>query len=288
MSGFLAKLKSNWKKTAKLSSLFLVTFLILFYLANLDFKPLNNTSASSDNSISLNTVQKIDSILKDKVGSIEISFSSYDEWAKQKGLDSNNKNYDGDPDSDGLPNYLEYVYGADPKNPDTDGDSFSDKQEIVNGYDPDAKGDARPIVEVSIDKIGVGAPMVWSNDPEEKKLLADLQNGVSHYPKTASPGQNGNMIISGHSSNFVWAKGDYNHIFKNLNDLEAGDVVKIKNIQQNGRVIVYTYKITEKKITTADDQATFEQTDQPTLTLSTCWPIGTNLKRLIVKAEIVK
>ena len=128
--------------------------------------------------------------------------------------------------------------------------------------------------------------MVWSKSENENDQLADLASGVAHFPQTASPGQNGNMIISGHSSNYVWAKGNYNYIFKNLNNLKPGDVVDVKTVQQNGKIITYHYKISEKFTTVANDARIFEDTDGPTLTLSTCWPLGTNLRRLIVKAEI--
>lgn len=41
-----------------------------------------------------------------------------------------------DSDNDGLPDDLETIYGTDPQNPDTDGDSYNDAQEIENGYNP--------------------------------------------------------------------------------------------------------------------------------------------------------
>jgi LPXTG-site transpeptidase (sortase) family protein len=94
--------------------------------------------------------------------------------------------------------------------------------------------------------------------------------------------------MSGHSSNYVWAKGGYNYVFKELNNLENGDIVKFKIVQKNGRIINFKYKVSEKFITTPDDAKIFEETTKPILTLSTCWPLGTNFKRLIVKAELIK
>lgn len=41
-----------------------------------------------------------------------------------------------DHDKDGLSFYQEMVYGTDPENPDTDGDGFSDGEEIQEGYNP--------------------------------------------------------------------------------------------------------------------------------------------------------
>ncbi len=48
-----------------------------------------------------------------------------------------------DTDADGLPDYIETVYGTDPNNPDTDGDGYKDGEEVESGYDPLLSGNAR-------------------------------------------------------------------------------------------------------------------------------------------------
>ena len=45
-----------------------------------------------------------------------------------------------DSDQDGLPDYIEKVLGTNLNNSDTDGDSYSDFEEIKNGYDPVGDG----------------------------------------------------------------------------------------------------------------------------------------------------
>lgn len=278
-------MKKYLSKIILYAILFIAIFVALFLFVNLDLNPNKNSIVSTNKKAS---IIDTNTEIKSKLGSTTFSVETYDEWAKSKGLNKTNNGLDNDPDKDDLLNYLEYVYGTDPLNADTDGDKFTDKQEIANGYDPDAPGDAKPVVEITISKINVTVPMVWSQSEDDDAMLKDLENGVNHYLKTASPGQNGNSVISGHSSNYIWAKGDYNHVFKDLNNLESGDSVIIKTIQKNGRVIIYQYKVTEKFTTIPDDEKIFANTDEPTITLSTCWPIGTNLKRLIVKAELVK
>ena len=42
----------------------------------------------------------------------------------------------GDPDDDGLNNYQEYIYGSDPKNPDSDADGVLDGTEVAYNIDP--------------------------------------------------------------------------------------------------------------------------------------------------------
>lgn len=283
MNNFWRKIKNSWLNSFLFSCFLLAIFLILFYLSNLDLK--NGKNYSSVSSVSF---EDSDSEIKKRMGQTSIASLNFEGWAKYFNLPEGKDRYDGDSDKDGLLNYQEYVYGTNPLEADSDGDGYSDKQETINGFDPDAGGTIKPIVEIEIPKTKVIAPMIWSKSQNEDKLMADLENGIIHYPKTASPGQNGNMVISGHSSNYIWAKGNFNHIFKDLNNLEKGDIVTVKTIQENGRIIVYSYRVTDKFITWADDERIFASTQNPTLTLSTCWPLGTNFKRLIVKAEILQ
>jgi LPXTG-site transpeptidase (sortase) family protein len=284
MLGIFSKIKSHLRTITLFFVLFVVIFFAAFYLVNLDLNPEAKKVSVSSPIIT----PDLGTELNNRIGSTVVSMESYDDWAKRYVLYERNKGLDSDPDKDGLPNYLEYVYGTNPIKADTDDDGYSDKQEIINGYDPDAPGDTKPVVDVAISRINVDAPMIWSKSEKESDMLADLENGLSHFSKTASPGQAGNMIISGHSSNYVWAKGNYNHIFENLNDLQKGDTVTIRTAQQNGRVITYAYTVSDKFITTADDPKVFAAGDTPVLTLSTCWPIGTNLRRIIIKADLAK
>lgn len=285
MKKFLDILKNHWKKITSAIFVFLAVFAILFWLVNLEWKSAPQKTFTTEKSFA----GELGDEFKKRVGANDVYQLGYNEWAAYHRLVESNKKYDDDPDGDELPNYLEYVHSTDPVNSDTDKDGFTDKQEIINGYDPDAPGDAKPSVEISVKKINAVVPMIWSESESEESLLEDLKNGVIHYPKTASPGQSGNMVISGHSSNYIWAKGNYNYIFKDLNNLAAGDVVDVKTIQQNGRAIVYHYKINSfKKIVAPDDPVIFENTPGSTLTLSTCWPLGTNFRRLIAKADLMK
>jgi len=278
------KIKNFLKKAAILTVLFLAAFFIGFYLVNLNVKPSPKVTTVEEQLQNEN----INAEIKKRLGSTDISMESYAEWAVRFDLFEENRSLDEDKDSDGLPNYLEYVHGTNPLKADSDGDGFSDKKEIENGYDPDASGDIKPLVLIHIAKIGVDAPMVWTQSEDEKTMLTDLEKGIGHFYKTAAPGQKGNMVLSGHSSNLIWKKGNYNYIFEKLNDLNVGDDVTVRTIQQNGRTITYHYAVTEKFITTASDERIFASTETSTITLSTCWPIGTNLKRIIVKGEIMK
>jgi len=283
MAEIFDKIKAYSKKVALLGGLSLVVFFIAFFLVNMNIDPVREISPEA---VSIKEAEANEEFKK-RLGSSDITFAWFPDWAKINRLAADNV-YDADPDGDRLSNYWEYVYGTNPNLADTDGDGFSDKQEITNGYDPDAPGDVKPLVLVRIDKIGVEVPMVWSQSTDENSMLADLEKGVGHYYQTASPGQVGNAVVSGHSSNYLWAKGDYNHIFKDLNSLEKGDAVTVKMMQKNGRIIVHHFSVADKFVTAPDDERIFAVTPGQTLTLTTCWPLGTNFKRLIIKTELVK
>ena len=247
------KINVDFKRVAKTACIFLAISAILIYLANFDTKAYFRKAAAVQSSFA---------------GTIDLNDPDI-----------------GDSDKDGLSDHLEYTHGTNALKIDTDGDGYDDMKEIRNGYDPDAPGDTRPSIEIAIAKINISAPMVWSASDNEKSQLVDLKNGVSHFPGSAAPGQSGNMIISGHSSNYVWVKGNYNYVFKNLNKLEIGDFIDVKVFQQNGRIITYHYKVSEKFVSAPDEEKIFQNSEKSSLSLSTCWPLGTNFRRLIVKAE---
>ena len=210
-----------------------------------------------------------------------------DPWEEANGLSVKESNTGADPDQDGLANEEEFLHGTKPLLGDTDGDGYSDGQELKNGYDPTAAGDAKPEVRIIIQKLSVSAPIVLSDSVSDKVLLEDLKKGVVRYPTTAFAGQNGNMVLSGHSSNYSWIKSDYNYVFRSIGKLKAGDEIIIRVTQQNGKTLDYTYRMKDHKIVTPDDPEIFHSSDTPMLTLVTCWPLGTQLKRYVVTAELV-
>lgn len=138
--------------------------------------------------------------------------------------------------------------------------------------------------ELEIPSLNLTVPLIWSKDVDG--LLDDLQNGVVHYPGTAIPGEIGTSYISGHSSNYSWAKGDYNKVFAKLNDLKQYDSVSIKATQIGGKPVVFHYVVTAKDVFKPDDQKQFANIGKSTIALSTCWPIGTTSKRLVVFAQL--
>lgn len=191
-----------------------------------------------------------------------------------------------DTDQDGLTNEMENLLGTDPENPDTDKDGKKDGAEMTAGDDPTSL--SRIKATITLPKIKVSAPVIWSVSNEETRLQKDLQNGVIHYPGTAMPGQTGNSFITGHSSDYSWTPGNYKKIFSTLQKLEKNDLVKFDYDFHNGRRITYEYKIIAKEIVMPDDSRLFAQTNKKILTLVTCWPLNSSWKRLMLKGELME
>lgn len=149
--------------------------------------------------------------------------------------------------------------------------------------------DINPPVEISpvikefglrIDKISLLLPVIKNVDGANKTLYNKaLQGGVAHYKEAASPGEKGNIFIFGHSSSAT-DSGPYAKAFGKLNDLEKNDAITVYYENKE-----FSYKVSEKKIIEKDDLGVLNPTKNETLTLMTCWPIGTSEQRLIIRAQ---
>jgi len=135
---------------------------------------------------------------------------------------------------------------------------------------------------ITITKINIKAPLVFPAGTSQKELNEALNRGVIIYPGSALPGQNGEVFLSGHSSIFPWVKTQYGQVFTLLDKLEPGDIVSLAYDHYQ-----YDYRVTGKKIL-LPKEIVISNTKEPILTLMTCWPIGTALKRLVIKAELIK
>ena len=138
-----------------------------------------------------------------------------------------------------------------------------------------------PLPELIIPKINVQIPVIYATDNSDNTIENDLESGVVHYADTAIPGQNGNLVIFGHSSNNIFNPGKYKFAFVLLSHLGNGDTFYI---DKDGKR--YTYQIYDRQIVSPSDVSVLGLTDKPaTATLITCDPPGTSTNRLVVSAE---
>jgi LPXTG-site transpeptidase (sortase) family protein len=114
----------------------------------------------------------------------------------------------------------------------------------------------------------------------ERDIQDALRDGVVHYPGTSLPGENGNVVITGHSSYFPWDPGRFKDVFALLHDVQVDDRIVLYYNQKK-----FVYKVVEKFEIRPTQIEVLKQTEKETLTLITCTPIGTNIRRLIIRAE---
>lgn len=159
-----------------------------------------------------------------------------------------------------------------------------DPQNIV--VDPTANVQVSAEPKLIIPKINVNVPAVYGVGYDHNSQMKAMEKGVAHFAipgANAVPGQIGNTVLSGHSSNDLFDPGDYKFIFAQLDKLQTGDTIYV-----NYNSVRYTYTITKKEVVkpTEVNKLTYA-TDKPILTLITCTPLGTAEKRLLVTAEQV-
>lgn len=152
----------------------------------------------------------------------------------------------------------------------------SKKVEILTPKDPQ--------FSIIIPKIAANANIIANvNAADENGYLEALKTGVAHVAGTDFPGEGGHIYLFAHSTDYFWNVGTYNAVFYLLTKLEAGDEIDL--FYKGAR---YIYKVDSKEIVDPDkiDYLT-RKTNEEFLTLQTCWPAGTTLKRLLVFAKRV-
>jgi len=134
---------------------------------------------------------------------------------------------------------------------------------------------------VVISKIEVEAPIIIPKSSSQVDILLALKKGVAMNPDSVKPGKNGTTVISGHSSPNLTYSGNYNTVFSLLNKLDSGDKITIYFKKQR---FIY---LVENKYIFYPDEAVLPPEDKTksTLILMSCWPVGTNWKRIAVEAK---
>lgn len=127
---------------------------------------------------------------------------------------------------------------------------------------------SRQAVRIQVPAIGVDAPVVQGDGWEQLKL------GVAQHIGTADPGQNGNVVLSGHNDVF-------GEVFRDLDRLKPGDTVVLFTTQRQ-----YSYVITGTQIVAPTAVEVMNPTPNATLTLISCHPYLVDNHRIVVSAVL--
>ena len=131
---------------------------------------------------------------------------------------------------------------------------------------------------ISVPKISIKNARVAVDSTKFQKYLA-------HFPGTAIPGEVGNSFITGHSILPQFADPqNYLAIFTNLSKLEIGDDIEISLSGKTLHYVVQYSKVVDPKDTSVLLPISKSGKN---LTLMSCVPPGTSLKRLVVVTSLI-
>lgn len=155
-----------------------------------------------------------------------------------------------------------------------------------------------PPVRLVIPALGIDTPVVevawqivWQGD-QRRSEWQTAENAAGHHVNSANPGQAGNVVISGHHN----TKG---RVFEQISrDIDRRE----PRLKPGSEVYVYAadghrYVYEVEQVLLLPEVGVSEEerrqnarwmapTEQPTLTLITCWPMWTNTHRVIVVARL--
>jgi LPXTG-site transpeptidase (sortase) family protein len=135
-------------------------------------------------------------------------------------------------------------------------------------------------VRITVPLIDLDASIVSPESTNIEILDRALLAGAVHYPDSAVLGENGNMLLFGHSSYLPVVKNKAYQAFNDLNKLEPG-----ASIQVHSDTHVHTYTVKQVRLVRAGDAQVAFDSDAPMLTLATCNNFGAKQDRWVVTAE---
>lgn len=130
--------------------------------------------------------------------------------------------------------------------------------------------EALPVALLRIDRVALEVPVYM--DISER----NLNRGAGLIDGTGLPDSNGNIGIAAHRDRY----------FRALADVAVGDVLELETLRA-----IREYRITEISIVMPTDLWPLDETDEPAVTLVTCYPfyfVGSAPQRYIVRAIAVE
>ena len=119
-------------------------------------------------------------------------------------------------------------------------------------------------IRIRIPAINVDAPIVQGDGWEQ------LQKGVGQHIGSAIPGPTGNIVLSAHND-------IYGEIFRRLDQLQAGDEIVVHTQTQQ-----YSYRVDHWRIVVPTEVSVMDPTQEPIVTLISCYPYLVNTDRIVV------
>ena len=194
------------------------------------------------------------------------------------------------------------LVGATPDAPGTTKDSDlalngSDGATATSGQTPASaqQGDATPATSISaadgsgqlptrviISKIGLNVTVSNPDTTDANVLDNALSKGAVRYPTSGSLGQNGTVLLFGHSSYLPIVHNQAYKTFDGIQDLKPGDIISVYSGSTE-----YRFSVTGVKVADATSDVVELPADAQHLTLVTCDSFATKSNRFVVTADLV-
>jgi sortase A len=125
-------------------------------------------------------------------------------------------------------------------------------------------------VRLRIPALGVDAPVVQGDGWEQ------LKRGVGQHIGTANPGTDGNVVLSAHND-------IYGELFRHLDRLANGDEIVVETLSRE-----YVYRVAATRVVSPTEVSVMDATQEPVITLISCYPYLVNSDRIVVVGELVE
>ncbi len=138
---------------------------------------------------------------------------------------------------------------------------------------------------INISSIFINVPVVETQNTTERGYREALDKGVVRFPGSVYPGDDGLLILLGHSAPEGWPKVNHDWVFTEIEKLKEGDEIVVC---YNG--LSYTYTVIDedigKKIYSVGDDVPplYPEEKKKELVLMTCWPPGDSSNRIGIRA----
>ncbi|WP_040978385.1 class D sortase [Oceanobacillus jeddahense] len=142
-------------------------------------------------------------------------------------------------------------------------DPDEDIEKIIEEFDIESD---EAFATLEIPKLGKTLPIVEGTDPDS------LEQGVGHLSNSVLPGQEEQILLSGHRDT----------VFRDFGELDIGDTFVVQ--MPYGE---YTYEIRETEIVPEDDTSVIREMGEEVLVVTTCYPfhfIGSAPDRFVAYA----
>jgi sortase A len=144
------------------------------------------------------------------------------------------------------------------------------KASILAGLFKDRVHQGDAIGRMHIDRMNLDIVLIQGTD------TASLQKGPGHYEKTPFPGQTGTVAVAGHRTTYLAP-------FRHINDLEAGDQIRIE--MPYG---VFTYTVTKHEIVDPSDVGIIKPVGYDQLVMTACHPVYSAAQRYAVFSKLTR